>query len=332
MTLAIIGATGLVGQEILRVLEERRFPLHKLLPVASASSEGQFLHWAGKPHTIISPATALVAQPTLAIFASEESIAKTWAPRFVEAGTTVIDNSAAWRMHPDYKLIVPEVNGHMLGIHDKLISNPNCSTIQLVMALAPLHHHYGLRRVVIATYQAVTGSGKIAVEQLMAERRGMLPRCPQAYPHPIDLNVIPHIGSFLDNGYTKEEMKIINETQKILQDTSIRITSTAVRVPVLGGHALVVNVELTQAFDLHAVIRLLKQTPGIVVQDDISQHRYPMPLYARHQDKVLVGRIRRDHSQPHALNLWIVADNLRKGAATNAVQIAESIKLLTVQT
>lgn len=327
MKLAIVGATGLVGQEVLRVLEARHFPLQMLLPVASADSIGQPLYWAGRTHEIIGLETALLAQPTLAIFAAGEAISETWAPRFVAVGTTVIDNSTAWRMHPDYKLIVPEVNGHLLHADDKIIANPNCSTIQLVMALAPLHQHYGLQRMVVATYQAVTGTGRIAVEQLMAEREG-LADAPQAYSHPIDLNVIPHIDEFLDSGYTKEEMKLVHETQKILGDPSIRITATAVRVPVLGGHSLAVNVELRKEFDLHAVTHLFNSTPGIVVQDNIAQHQYPMPRYARHKDEVFVGRLRRDYSQPNALNLWIVADNLRKGAATNAVQIAESIKRL----
>lgn len=327
MKLALIGATGLVGQEILCGLKTRHFPLQTLLPVASTDSIGEPLHWADKTHEIISIEAALAAQPTLAIFAAGEAISKTWAPHFVAAGTTVIDNSAAWRMDPACKLIVPEVNGHLLQADDKLIANPNCSTIQLVMALAPLHQHYGLQRMVIATYQAVTGTGKIAVGQLMAERQGVTD-VPQAYPYPIDLNVIPHIDEFLDSGYTKEEIKLVNETQKILGDASIRITATAVRVPVLGGHSLAVNVELAKEFDLHEVVHLLNRTPGIVVQDNVAQYQYPMPLHARHQDEVFVGRLRRDHSQPYALNLWIVADNLRKGAATNAIQIAEAIQQL----
>lgn len=328
MRFALIGATGLVGQEVLCVLEERHFPLQSLLPVASADSIGQSLHWAGKAHKIISLESALAAQPTMAIFSAGEAISEIWAPRFVAAGTTVIDNSAAWRMHPDCKLIVPEVNGHLLQSSDKIIANPNCSAIQLVMALAPLHQRYGLQRMVIATYQAVTGSGKIAVEQLMAERQG-LANTPKTYPHPIDLNVIPHVDDFLDSGYTKEEIKLVKETQKILGDTSIRITATAVRVPVLGGHSLAVNVTLATEFDLHEVIHLLNSASGIVVQDNTDRHQYPMPLYARHKDTVFVGRLRRDHSQPYSLNLWIVADNLRKGAATNAVQIAESIQQLS---
>ena len=327
MKLALVGATGLVGREILRVLEARRFSLQSLLLVASSDSVGQSLQWAGKAYQIISLEAALIAQPTLTIFAADKATSTTWVPLFVAAGTTVIDNSAAWRMHPDCKLIVPEVNGHFLQADDKLIANPNCSTIQLVMALAPMHQRYGLQRLVIATYQAVTGSGKMAVEQLMAERQG-LTDVPQVYPHPIDLNVIPHIDAFLESGYTQEEIKLVNETQKILGDASIRITATAVRVPVLGGHSLAVNVELAKEFDLQEVTHLLNKTPGIVVQDSVMQHRYPMPLHAQHKDEVFVGRIRRDYSQPYTLNLWIVADNLRKGAATNAVQIAESVQRL----
>jgi len=325
MKLAVIGATGLVGQEILQVLEERCFPLQTLLLVASSESVGQSLQWAGKEHQIISLKAALSIQPTLAIFAAGTRISKTWAPRFVVAGTTVIDNSAAWRMHPAYKLIVPEVNGHLLQADDKLIANPNCSTIQLVMALAPLHRCYGLRRLVIATYQAVTGTGKLAVEQLMAERQG-LTSVSQAYPYPIDCNVIPHVDEFLNSGYTEEEMKLVNETQKILGDPLIRVTATAVRVPVLGGHSLAVNVELAKDFDLNEVTQLLSSSPGVVVQDNVAQKQYPMPLYVRQKDEVFVGRLRRDYSQPNALNLWIVADNLRKGAATNAVQIAETLQ------
>lgn len=327
MTFAIVGATGLVGQEILCVLAARRFPLQTLLPVASADSIGQLIHWSGRAHKVISLAAALAARPTFAIFAVDHALSKIWAPRFAAVGTTVIDNSTAWRMHPDYKLIIPEVNGYLLQANDKIIANPNCSTIQLVMALAPLHQYYGLQRIVIATYQAVTGSGKIAVEQLMAERQG-LADVPRAYPHSIDLNVIPHVDEFLDSGYTQEEMKLVNETQKILGDASIRVTATAVRVPVLGGHSLAVNVEFQEEFDLHEVIEVLSTTPGIVVHDRLAKHPYSMPLYVRHQDAVFVGRLRRDQSQPRALNLWIVADNLRKGAATNAVQIAEQVYAL----
>jgi len=327
MKLAIVGVTGLVGQEVLQVLAARHFPLQALLPVASAASQGQSLYWEGQEHPIIGLEAALARRPALAIFAVGTAISKTWAPRFAAVGTTVIDNSTAWRMHPGHKLIVPEVNGDLLKPSDKIIANPNCSAIQLVMALAPLHKHYGLCRLVISTYQAVTGSGKAAVAQFMAERQGAADM-PHVYPHAIDLNVIPHIDDFLDSGYTKEEEKLANETQKLLGDRSIRITATAVRVPVLGGHSMAVNVELAKAFDLTEVIRLLSSSAGIVVEDNPAQHRYPMPLHARHKDEVFVGRIRRDPSQPHALNLWIVADNLRKGAATNAVQIAEVVQQL----
>ncbi|XWN35333.1 MAG: aspartate-semialdehyde dehydrogenase [Roseivirga sp.] len=327
MQLALIGATGLVGQTVLRVLEERHFPVQKLLPVASASAAGRPLTWVGKPYTLLSLEAALAARPTLAIFAAGAEVSQAWAPRFAASGTTVIDNSTAWRMHPAYPLIVPEVNGHQLCVQDKLIANPNCSTIQLVMALAPLHQRYGLRRLMINTYQAVTGSGQAAVNQLMAERQGHTPAV-RTYPHAIDLNVLPHIDDFAEDGSTKEERKLVNETQKILGDNTIRVTATAVRVPVMGGHSLAVNAELGHDFDLHEVVQLLSQAPGVVVQNDFAQHQYPMPIHAQHKDEVFVGRIRRDHSQPNTLHMWIVADNLRKGAATNAVQIAEQVSKL----
>ena len=322
MKLAIVGVTGLVGQEILEVLAERKVPITTLLPVASPESVGQTFSWKGKSQKIMSIEAALTAQPTIAIFSAGSKIATTWAPRFAAAGTTVIDNSTAWRMHPGYKLVIPEVNGHLLVGNEKIIANPNCSTIQLVMALAPLHQHYGLRRIIISTYQAVTGSGKEAVAQLTAERKGRL-NAPRAYPHPIDLNIIPHIDDFLENGYTKEEMKLVHETQKILDDPLLQVTATAVRVPVLGGHSLSINAALEKDFDLGEVTQLLSNAPGIVLQDNVIEQHYPMPLYARYSNNVFVGRIRRDYSHPSALNLWVVADNLRKGAATNAVQIAE---------
>ena len=322
MKLAIIGATGLVGRTLLAIITERGFCFEDLLLVASEASKGQFIHFAGHNHKLVGIQTALEAQPTLAIFSAGTEVALTWALRFAAVGTIVIDNSAAWRLHPGCKLIVPEVNGHLLSSKDKIIANPNCSTTQLVMALAPLHQQYGLKRLVIATYQAVTGSGKIAVDQLLGERQGLADP-PRAYPHPIDLNLIPHIDTFLDNGYTKEEMKLVNETRKILGEEAIQVTATAVRVPVLGGHAMAVNAEFRQEFELGSVIQLLKEAPGIVVVDDVAQYSYPMPYSAQHRDEVFVGRIRRDESQPHTLNLWIVADNLRKGAATNAIQIAE---------
>lgn len=324
MKLAVVGVTGLVGQEILRVLAARHVPVQTLLPVASADSVGQALRWLDRDYKVIGLTEALAAQPTFAIFAAGTAVSTVWAPRFAASGTTVIDNSAAWRMHENCKLIVPEVNGHLLQADDKLIANPNCGTIQLVMALGPLQQRYGIQRLVIATYQAVTGSGKAGINQLMTERDGLF-NLTQAYPYPIDLNIIPHIDDFLDDGYTKEEMKLVHETRKILEDTSLCITATAVRVPVLGGHALAVNVELAKEFDLDEVIQLLNASPGIDVQNNVAQHQYPMPLYARHKDEVFVGRLRRDHSLPNALNMWIVADNLRKGAATNAVQIADFI-------
>lgn len=324
MKLALIGATGLVGETILTVLAERQFPLQTLLPVASAQSVGQPINWRGQTHQVMGLEEALAEQPDLAIFATDKTISEAWVPRFVAAGTTVIDHSTAWRMNPNHHLIVPEVNGHLLRPEDKIIANPNCSTIQLVMALAPLHKHYGLQRLVVATYQAVTGSGKPGVAQLMAERQGEAPVA-QAYPHPIDMNVIPHIDAFLESGYTKEEIKVVQETQKILDDPAIRLSVTAVRIPVLGGHALAVNATLSREFELADITKLLQETPGVVVQDDPVEHLYPMPRYAQHQDEVFVGRLRRDPSQTNTLDLWIVADNLRKGAATNAVQIAEHL-------
>lgn len=320
MKLAIIGATGLVGKTLLTLIEERNLVLQELFLVASENSEGQEISFRGRPHKLITLQAALEAKPTVAIFSVGAQISLDWAPRFAEIGTTVIDNSSAWRMH--HKLIVPEINANLLTSQDKIIANPNCSTIQMVMVLAPLHRLYKLNRLVISTYQAVTGSGKIAVEQLLAERKGILDGT-KAYPHPIDLNVIPQIDDFLENGYTKEEMKLVNETRKILNDPSIQVTATTVRVPVLGGHSMAVNAAFNQDFDLKEVIKVLKKTPGVIVQDDISHHTYPMPILVQDKDDVFVGRIRRDESQGATLNLWIVADNLRKGAATNAIQIAE---------
>lgn len=324
MKLAIIGATGLVGNTILSVLRERNFHYEDLLLVASDESAGKLIHVAGSNYPLIDIQAALRSQPTLAIFSTGSEVSLTWAPRFAAIGTTVVDNSPAWRLHPSYKLIIPEVNGHLLGRKDKIIANPNCSTIQLVMAIASLHQRYGLKRLVIATYQAVTGSGKAALNQLMTERQGVKSQDP-VYPHPIDLNIIPHIDTLLDNKYTREEMKLVHETRKILDDQSIQITATAARVPVLGGHAMAVNAELHQAFELEEAKKLLKDTRGIVVLDEIAKSQYPTPLLAQHRDEVFVGRIRSDISQPNTLNLWIVADNLRKGAATNAIQIAEHL-------
>jgi aspartate-semialdehyde dehydrogenase len=322
MKVAVVGATGLVGSKMLQVLEERRFPVSQLIPVASARSVGKFVRFGGKRHRVIGMQEAIALRPDLALFSAGGSTSKTWAPAFAEVGTIVVDNSSAWRMEPDKKLVVPEVNAHVLTEHDRIIANPNCSTIQMVVALKPLHDRYRIRRIVVSTYQAVTGTGVKAVQQLMGERRGKSVEQP-AYPHPIDLNVLPHIDVFLDNGYTKEEMKMVLETKKIMGDDRIRVTATTVRVPVLGGHSEAVNVEFERDFDLEEVRQLLHQAPGVVLIDDPAHNQYPMPIYAQDKDEVFVGRLRRDESQPNTLNLWIVADNLRKGAATNAIQIAE---------
>jgi aspartate-semialdehyde dehydrogenase len=321
MKLAVVGATGLVGQEILRVLEERNFSFTELILVASAKSVGQTIKFKGSDYKIISIEDAVKQAPDIAIFSAGGGTSLEWAPKFAEVGTIVIDNSSAWRMDPDKKLVVPEINGHVIGIDDRIIANPNCSTIQMVMALAPLHVAYKIKRIVVSTYQSVTGTGKDAVQQLMDERAGV--QGARVYPHPIDMNALPHIDVFLDNGYTKEEMKMVNETRKILGDDSIGVTSTTVRVPTIGGHSEAVNVEFHKDFDLDEVRRMLAATPGVVVQDDPANNVYPMPIYAKGKDEVFVGRLRRDESQPNTLNMWIVSDNLRKGAATNAVQIAE---------
>lgn len=321
MKLAVVGATGLVGQEILQVLEERNFPFTELFLVASAKSVGNTVKFKGKDYTIISMEDAVSRVPDIAIFSAGGGTSLEWAPKFAAVGTIVIDNSSAWRMDPDKKLVVPEINGHVIGIDDRIIANPNCSTIQMVLALAPLHVAYTIKRVVVSTYQSVTGTGKDAVRQMMDERSGI--DGAKVYPHPIDMNALPHIDVFLDNGYTKEEMKMVNETRKILGDNSIGVTSTTVRVPTVGGHSEAVNVEFARDFDLKEVRRMLEATPGVVVQDDPTNNVYTMPIYAKGKDEVFVGRLRRDESQPNTLNMWIVADNLRKGAATNAVQIAE---------
>lgn len=321
MKIAVVGATGLVGGEILKVLEERNFPVEELLPVASARSVGKEVAFRGKTYKVVSAEDAIAARPDIAIFSAGGDTSLEYAPKFAEAGITVVDNSSAWRMSPDHKLIVPEINAHVLEDSDKIIANPNCSTIQMVLALAPLHKKYKVKRVVVSTYQSVTGTGKAAVDQLMNEREGK--EGAKVYPHPIDMNMLPHIDVFFDNGYTKEEMKMVGETKKIFGDDSIRVTATAVRVPAVGGHAESVNVEFDSEFDLDEVRQLLADTPGVVVQDDVKNNVYPMPVYAHHKDEVFVGRLRRDETQPRTLNMWIVADNLRKGAATNAVQIAE---------
>ncbi|SHJ70965.1 aspartate-semialdehyde dehydrogenase [Hymenobacter daecheongensis DSM 21074] len=322
MKVAVVGATGLVGGEMLKVLAERHFPVTELFPVASARSVGQEIEYQGKKYPVVSMEAALAARPDVAIFSAGGSVSKEQAPRFAEVGTVVIDNSSAWRMDPTKKLVVPEINANDLTPQDKIIANPNCSTIQMVLALHRLHAAFQIKRIVVSTYQSVTGTGKKAVDQLMAERAGQTAANP-AYPHRIDLNVLPHIDVFEPNGYTKEEMKMVNETKKILGDDTIQVTATAVRIPVLGGHSEAINVEFAREFELEEVYRLLRETDGVVVVDDVAQNRYPMPQEAHGQDAVLVGRIRRDESQPRTLNLWVVADNLRKGAATNAVQIAE---------
>ncbi|MFN0293247.1 aspartate-semialdehyde dehydrogenase [Pedobacter helvus] len=321
MKIAVVGATGLVGTVMLKVLEERNFPLTELIPVASEKSVGKLIKFKGKEYPIVSIDTAIALAPEIAIFSAGGTTSLEAAPRFAEVGTTVIDNSSAWRMDPTKKLVVPEVNAHVLTKEDKIIANPNCSTIQMVVALQPLHEKYKIKRVVVSTYQSVTGTGVKAVDQLMNERKGI--DGPKAYPYEIDLNVLPHIDVFQDNGYTKEEMKMVKETNKIMGDDSIRVTATTVRIPVMGGHSESVNVEFENDFDLAEVRSILENAPGIIVVDDVANLKYPMPKDAHEKDEVFVGRLRRDESHDKALNMWIVADNLRKGAATNTVQIAE---------
>ncbi|GGG28579.1 aspartate-semialdehyde dehydrogenase [Hymenobacter glacieicola] len=324
MKVAVVGATGLVGGEMLKVLAERNFPVTELLPVASEKSVGQEIEFRGQKYKVVSMDDAIAARPAVAIFSAGGSISKEQAPRFAEVGTVVIDNSSAWRMDPTKKLVVPEINAKELTPDDKIIANPNCSTIQMVVALNKLHEAYKVQRIVVSTYQSVTGTGKKAVDQLMQERSGAEVTS-QAYPHPIDLNVLPHIDVFEDNGYTKEEMKMVKETKKIMGDENIRVTATTVRIPVVGGHSEAINVEFEQEFELEDVFRILRETEGVEVVDDVQHNVYPMPKDAHGKDAVLVGRLRRDETQPRTLNMWVVADNLRKGAATNAVQIAEKM-------
>ena len=320
MRVALVGVTGMVGEIMRNVLEERNFPITEFLPVASARSVGKTITFQGKDYTVIDLEDAVAQAPDFALFSAGGQTSLDWAPKFAAVGTTVIDNSSAWRMHPDHKLIVPEINADQLTPDDKIIANPNCSTIQMVMALAPIHKRYGIERVVVSTYQSITGTGVKAVQQLENEYEGVDGE--KAYPHPIHRNALPHCDVFMDNGYTKEEMKLVNETHKIL-DPNIKVTATAVRIPVVGGHSESVNLTLSQAADLDEVRELLNNTPGVVVIDDLDNNGYPMPLDAEGKDDVFVGRIRKDESQEKGLNLWIVADNLRKGAATNTVQIAE---------
>ena len=321
MKVAVVGATGLVGTKMLQILKERKFPVTELIPVASARSVGKTITFNHQSYKVVSMEDAIAAKPTLALFSAGGNTSLEWAPKFAAAGITVIDNSSAWRMDPTKKLVVPEVNASVLTKEDTIIANPNCSTIQMVVVLQPLHKKYKIKRVVVSTYQSVTGTGVKAVNQLMNERKGE--QGEMAYKYPIDLNVIPQIDVFMKNGYTKEEMKMVNETRKIMQDDSIRLTSTTVRIPVMGGHSESVNVEFENEYDLEEVKQLLANSPGIIVQDNTQEQIYPMPLWAHEKDEVFVGRLRRDESQSNTLNMWIVSDNLRKGAATNAVQIAE---------
>lgn len=327
MKVAVVGATGLVGTKMLQVLAERNFPVTELLPVASEKSVGKEVEFKGAKYKVVSMTDAIAAKPAVAIFSAGGSTSLEWAPKFAEAGITVIDNSSAWRMDPTKKLVVPEVNAEVLTAEDKIIANPNCSTIQMVVALQPLHKKYQIKRVVVSTYQSVTGTGKKAVDQLMGERNkaltGKSEEYPMAYKYPIDLNAIPQIDVFLENGYTKEEMKMVKETCKIMGDDSIRVTATTVRIPVMGGHSESVNVEFANDFELNDVKSLLSNSPGVIVVDDNANQLYPMPMDAHEKDEVFVGRLRRDETQANTLNMWIVSDNLRKGAATNAVQIAE---------
>jgi aspartate-semialdehyde dehydrogenase len=321
MKVAIVGATGMVGRMMLKVLEERQFPVDRLFPAASERSAGREVIFRGKPVKVVSVMEAVEAVPDVALFSAGAGVSKEWAPVFAENGTVVIDNSSAWRMEKGIPLVVPEINASSIKADTRIIANPNCSTIQMLMAVAPLHREYGIKRLVISTYQSVTGTGVKAVTQLENERRGLGGE--MAYPYPIDLNCIPQCDVFLDNGYTKEEMKLVNETHKILGDEEIRVTATAVRVPVTGGHSESVNIEFLHEFDLDRVRAILSDTPGVILYDDPAEKKYPMPLIAHDRDEVFVGRLRRDFSQEKTLNLWVVADNIRKGAATNAVQIAE---------
>ncbi len=321
MKVAVVGATGMVGRMMLKVLEERDFPVDRLFPAASERSLGKEVIFRGKPARVVSVMEAVEGGPDIALFSAGAAVSKEWAPVFAENGTVVIDNSSAWRMEKDIPLVVPEINAGVITLRNKIIANPNCSTIQMLMAIAPLHREFGIRRLVISTYQSVTGTGVRAVMQLENERQGLSGE--MAYPYPIDNNCLPQCDVFLENGYTKEEMKLANETRKILGDESIRITATAVRVPVTGGHSESVNIEFEKEFDLDRVRAILSQTPGVILYDNPDERKYPMPIIAHDRDEVFVGRIRRDFSQEKTLNMWVVADNIRKGAATNAVQIAQ---------
>lgn len=336
MKIAVVGATGLVGRNMLRVLAQRNFPVTELIPVASEKSSGTKIEFCGKEYTVCTPAQAIAKKPAIALFSAGSGVSKEWAPEFAKAGCRVIDNSACWRMDPTKKLVIPEINGDVLGKDDYIIANPNCSTIQMLVAIADLHKKFQIKRIVVSTYQCITGTGKKAVDQMSAEREGKESDV-QAYPYRIDLNLLPHIDVFLQNGYTKEEMKMVNETHKIMRDESIKVSPTAIRVPVLGGHAESINLEFAKSFEMDEIFETLRNTRGVVVQDAVELENgaqpsaigstanlpYPMPLFTKDKDEVFVGRIRRDPSVENGINLWCVADNLRKGAATNAVQIAE---------
>ncbi len=321
MKVAVVGATGMVGEIMLQVLAERNFPVTELIPVASEKSVGKEIEWKGNTYKVVGLQTAVDMKPEIALFSAGGETSLEWAPKFAAAGTTVIDNSSAWRMDATKKLVVPEINASILTKEDKIIANPNCSTIQMVMALAPLHTKYDIKRIVVSTYQSITGTGVKAVRQLENEYAGI--QGDMAYKYPIHRNAIPQCDSFEDNGYTKEEMKLVRETQKILNDKTIAVTATAIRIPVVGGHSEAVNVQFENDFDVNEVREILNNTPGVTVQDNLDTYTYPMPIYAQGKDDVFVGRIRRDESQPNTINMWIVADNLRKGAATNTIQIAE---------
>lgn len=321
MKVSVVGATGMVGRVMIRLLEERNFPVTELIPAASERSVGREITFKGKTVKVVSVMEAVEAEPVFAIFSAGASTSKEWAPVFAENGSVVIDNSSAWRMEEDIPLIVPEINSHVLKKGDRIIANPNCSTIQMVLALAPLHHKYKIKRLIISTYQSVTGTGVKAVSQLENERRGI--KGEMAYHYQIDLNCFPHGGSFLEDGYTTEEQKLVDETRKILEDETIQVTATVVRIPVIGGHSEAVNVEFENDFHIDDVRFLISQFPGVTLYDNPAEFKYPMPIYAHNRDEVFVGRIRRDHSREKCLNMWIVSDNIRKGAATNAIQIAE---------
>ena len=321
MKVAVVGATGMVGEIMLQVLAERNFPVTELIPVASEKSVGKEIEWKGKTYKVVGLQTAVDMKPEIALFSAGGETSLEWAPKFAAAGTTVIDNSSAWRMDATKKLVVPEINANVLTKEDKIIANPNCSTIQMVMALAPLHAKYDIKRIVVSTYQSITGTGVKAVRQLENEYAGIQDE--MAYKYPIHRNAIPQCDSFEENGYTKEEMKLVRETQKILNDNTIAVTATAIRIPVVGGHSEAVNIQFENDFDVNEVRQILHNTPGVTVQDNLDTYTYPMPIYAQGKDDVFVGRIRRDESQPNTINMWIVADNLRKGAATNTIQIAE---------